>query len=111
MKRLLEKLGKKQEEEPVTWNDEAEPAVKVEPVEEATPLDTVEWGKDQEVVFKHNTRIKAIRILAVVYIFLNILVGILFTSNSMLINIVVFLYLAPNTLILLHYLKLIQEKM
>lgn len=79
--------------------------------EQPIPIDENAWGKDQDIVFEHNTRTKVIRLIAVIYIFLNIIIGLLFSSNSMLINIVVFLYLAPNTIILLHYLKLIQEKM
>ena len=110
MKRLLDKLKRKQEEEPETWKNELEPTIIVEPMEEAPTSETTEWGKVQKVVFKHNIRIRIIRILAVIYIFLNIVIGILFTSNYLLVNIVVFLYLVPNTIILLHYLKLIHEK-
>ncbi|MFX0209081.1 MAG: hypothetical protein ACFFDT_24065 [Candidatus Hodarchaeota archaeon] len=109
MKRILDKL-KKKEVEPETWQNDSDSIVIVEPMEEQNNSEKTEWGKGAKITFKHGVRTRIIRILAVIYIFLNIIIGILFTSNSMLVNLVVFLYLAPNTIILLHYLKLIHEK-
>jgi hypothetical protein len=113
LKRFLNKLRKKKkEEEPETWKPEpeTEPTVVSEPIEKVPPLETATWGKDSGIIFKHGSRIRFFRFLAIIYVFLNIIIGVLFASNSLLINVVVFLYLAPNTIILLHYLKLIREK-